>query len=78
MLLLTIPGHFPHIVVGLCHAGSITPATQLGTNLQAAPAEQFEEKHNIIAHPGGVVADEDVPHDTSPYVYAKLVLISIT
>jgi hypothetical protein len=40
----TTTGHFTCNVMWLCHAGIITPVTQLEAQLKAAPVEQFEEK----------------------------------
>jgi hypothetical protein len=41
---------------GLHHAGTKFLVAQLGAHLQAALAEQFKEKHNIIELPVSVVA----------------------
>jgi hypothetical protein len=69
---------FSPAVVGLLRAGTITPVAQRGSHLQAAPAEQ--SKNTISSsNPAGVVAskdNEDLSHDTSPYIYAIADLMS--
>jgi hypothetical protein len=44
----TTPEHFPHCAVSF--------VTQLVVHLEAALAEQFEEKHNIFGHQASMVA----------------------
>jgi hypothetical protein len=58
---LTIPENFSQIAVWLGCAVTIKPVSPLGAHLQAAQARQFEEKHNIVKHPGGVEAGTGSP-----------------
>jgi hypothetical protein len=42
------------MALGLRRSGTTSPVVQLITRLEANPAGQFEEKHNIIEYPPGV------------------------
>jgi hypothetical protein len=52
---------FPHSALGLRRAEITTSASQLKTHLQAAPAEYFQENHDIVEWPAFSCSSQDAP-----------------
>jgi hypothetical protein len=54
----TTAGHLPHIALKLLRTETTTSASQLEAHLQAAPAEQFPENHDIVEQSACQVSDK--------------------